>query len=73
MMPIVSSTATLDTHAQSSGARYCVERHTDSLGRVHQIVYLAAAGFDTNAALVGRAAALDAQLADEEAAAALGE
>ena len=67
-MSIVSSVAIVDDYAQSSGSKYVIERHTDSVGKVHQVgPYLADAGFNINARLVSRAIELAAQLADEEA------
>ena len=71
-MPIVSSVTIIDAHTQVSGGRYVIERHTDDLGKVHQVgPYLAPAGFDTAARLASRAIEIDTQLAEAEAAALL--
>lgn len=73
-MSIVSSVALEDTHTQPNGAKYVIERHTDSAARLHQIgPYLAEVGFDISARLASRAVDLAEQLAEEEALALLGE
>lgn len=63
-MPIVSSTFSAG-HAQLDGRKYVVEKHTDSVGGVHHVEYLAPAGADyqaiANARAVGIAEALAAQ------------
>ena len=67
-MPIVSSTNTIDAHAQQGGGRYVIERHTDDVGKVYQVgPYLAPEGFDTTARLASRAAQISDQLAEAEA------
>lgn len=69
-MSIVSSTHTVG-HAQIDGRRYLTERHTDHLGEVHQVEYLAAVGTDYNAVMAARAVQIEQQLAEAEAAALL--
>lgn len=72
-MPIISSTHTIDAHAQEGAGHYVVERHTDDAGVVHQIgPWLAPAGFDIDARLASRATELAEQLADAEALAVIG-
>lgn len=72
-MSIVSSEAIVDDYTQAGGGRYVVERHTDSTGTVHQVgPYLVDQGYDVQARLVTRAAEIDEQLAEAEAAALLG-
>jgi hypothetical protein len=73
-MPIVSSTHTIDAHTQQGGGRYVIERHTDDAGRVYQVgPWLAPVGFDVQARVTSRAAEINAQLAEAEAAQLLGE
>lgn len=66
-MSIVSSTYTLDDHAQADGRKYVTEMHTDSVGTVHTERYLAAVGADYQAIANARAAVIAAALADAEA------
>jgi hypothetical protein len=67
-MPIVSSTHTIDTHAQVGGGRYVIERHTDDAGRVYQVgPWLAPEGFDVAARVAARASQINEQLAEAEA------
>jgi hypothetical protein len=67
-MPIVSSEYITDAHAQSGGAKWTIERHTDSTGRVHTVgPYLWDGVADRAAILSARAAHLDEQLAEVEA------
>lgn len=69
-MPIVSSAYTIDAHTQSNGARWVVERHPSSDGRVIQHgPYLLPAGqgaAEAEAAMNARVASINARLADEE-------
>lgn len=67
-MAIVSSTHTVG-HAQIDGRRYVVESHTDHLGIVRAVEYLAAVGTNYVAVRAARAAQLDVQLAEAEASA----
>lgn len=67
-MPIVSSTHTVG-HEQADGRRYVTEQHTDDLGAVHLIDYLAAVGADYVAIRTARAAQINEALAEAEAAA----
>ena len=67
-MPITSSVYTTDAHAQGSGARWTIERHTDSTGRVHTAgPYLWDGVANRDALMAARAAQLDVQLAEAEA------
>jgi hypothetical protein len=73
-MPIASSTYTQDAHTQQGGGRYVIERHTDDAGQVYQVgPWLAPSGFDVQARVTSRAAEINAQLAEAEAAQLLGE
>lgn len=54
---------------QRDGRRWIREHHTDHLGVVHVITYLAAAAFDSAAALLARVATLELSLRDQEIAA----
>ena len=73
-MPIVSSAHTIDAHTQQGGGRYVIERHTDDAGQVYQVgPWLAPVGFDVQARVASRASEINAQLAEAEAAALLGE
>ena len=65
-MPIVSSTHTVG-HAQADGRRYVVEAHTDDLGAVLTVEYLAPANADYVAIRTARAAVMNEQLAEAEA------
>ncbi len=65
-MPIVSSTHTVG-HAQADGRSYVTEQHTDDIGAVHVIEYLAVAGADYTAIRTARASAISQQLAEAEA------
>jgi hypothetical protein len=67
-MAIVSSVIVEDA-IQRDGRRWVREHHTDHLGIVHAIAYLAAAGFDAAAALLARVATLEASLREREIAA----
>lgn len=64
-MPIVSSTFIVG-HEQVDGRRYVREQHTDSVGGVHTVEYLAAVGTDYQAVADARAVTIDAQLAEQE-------
>jgi len=69
-MPIVSSSYTIDAHAQGDGGHYVMESHTDNLGVVRRIQYHLPAGqgaTEADALLAMHAANLDAQLAESEA------
>lgn len=65
-MPIVSSTHVVG-HAQADGRRYVVESHTDDIGAVLTVEYLAPVDADHVAIRDGRAAAINEQLAEAEA------
>ena len=66
-MPIVSSTRVVGP-AQPDGRKYVAEAHTDHLGTVRNVEYLAAVGADYDAILAARATYIESYLADEEAA-----
>ena len=72
-----SSTFTTDAHTQPDGSRYVYERHTDVTGRVWQPhPWRAPAGWgdaEITAVITARAAQIDAQLAEAEALALMGE
>jgi hypothetical protein len=63
---IVSSVHEVDAHTQADGGRYVVERHTDSAGQVHTVLYLAPDGTDYVALRTARVLLLDKQLSDAE-------
>lgn len=65
-MAIVSSTHAVG-HAQVDGRHYVTELHTDSLGAVHVVEYLAEPGADHVAIRDARAALISEQLAAAEA------
>lgn len=65
-MPIITSTHTVG-HAQVDGRRYVTEQHTDDLGAVMTLEYLAAADADHVAIRTARAAQINEQLAEAEA------
>lgn len=65
-MPIVSSTHTIG-HAQIDGRRYVTERHTDDIGAVLEVEYLAADGADYTAIRAARASKINDELAEAEA------
>lgn len=65
-MPIVTSTHTAG-HAQVDGRRYVTEWHTDDLGAVITLEYLAAADADHAAIRTARAAQINDALAEAEA------
>lgn len=64
-MPIVNSTI-IEDRAQVDGRRFVRERHTDNLGAIQEVSYLAEAGADVNAAMTARVATLDAQAKAKE-------
>lgn len=70
-MPIVSSTHVVG-HAQADGRRYVTETHTDDLGAVVVIEYLAPVGADYVAIRTARAADLGEAMAVAEANAVIG-
>jgi hypothetical protein len=65
----IVSSAIAEDAIQRDGRRWLREHHTDHLGIVHVIAYLAAAGHDAAAALLARVAAIEAKLRDAEIAA----
>ena len=67
-MPIVLSEIVEDS-VQADGRRYVRERHTDNLGRVQFVVYLAEAGANASATMTARVLDLDAALVAAELAA----
>jgi hypothetical protein len=66
-MSIVSSVYVLDYHTQSDGRRYVRELHTDSVGVVHVVEYLAVSGADYQAIANARATTIETTLAEQEA------
>lgn len=69
-MSIVTSTHAVGT-AQKNGRAYVTETHTDHLGGVHRVEYLAAVGADYVAIRTARAAQIAVHLAEAEASALL--
>lgn len=69
MVRILSTETLVDAHPQADGTRYVIERHTDSLGRVHTVgPWMAPPGCDIDARARARAVELAEQLSvDEEA------
>jgi hypothetical protein len=67
-MPIVSSQIVED-RLQSDGRRHVRERHTDNLGRVQDVVYMAESGANVTTAMNARVADLNAALIAAELAA----
>ena len=65
-MPIVSSTHSVG-HQQADGRRYVTEQHTDDIGAVIVVEYLAADGADYVTARDARASAMNTALAEREA------
>ena len=68
-MPVVSSTYTADAHTQADGRRYVTERHVDSAGVEHLVMYLAPAEWgaaEYQAMMDARVAQIDSQLAAAE-------
>ena len=66
-MSIVSSTYQADSNSQPDGRRYVRELHTDSVGVVHVVEYLAASGADYQAIANARVTAIETTLAEQEA------
>ena len=66
-MPIVSSEYVLEGHTQADGRRYVNETHTDHLGGLHLVSYLAAVGADYAAIMASRVPGIEERLAEEEA------
>lgn len=60
-MSIISSVIAADD-AQSDGRRWILENHTDNLGVIYLVSYLANNGFDAAAALTARIATLEASI-----------
>ena len=67
VVSIVSSIHTVG-HAQVDGRHYVTEAHTDHLGVVHRVEYLAAVGTDYAAVRDARAVQIADRLAEDEAA-----
>lgn len=65
-MPIVSSTHTVG-HAQADGRSYVTELHTDDIGAVIRVEYLASPGTDYVAVRSARAQQINEQLAEAAA------
>lgn len=65
-MPIVSSTHAVG-NLQADGRRYVTESHTDDVGVVHSVEYLAAVNADYVAIRDVRVAQINEQLAEAEA------
>ncbi len=70
-MPIVSSTHTVG-HAQIDGRRYVAEFHTDDIGAVLRIEYLAVDGTNYVAVRDARVPIINTELAEAEARALIG-
>lgn len=65
-MPIVSSTHVVG-NLQADGRRYVTESHTDDVGSVHFVEYLAAVNADYVAIRDARVVQINEQLAEAEA------
>jgi len=63
---ITNSTYEFDGPVQADGRRYVRETHTDHLGALHLISYLAAVGADYSSIMAARVAQIEAGLADLE-------
>lgn len=69
-MPVLSSAFVYDGPVQRDGSRMVIETHQCANGVPDQrVVYFAPQGFDPSTLLADRAASINAQLADAEAAA----
>lgn len=64
-MPIVSSIITEDA-AQIDGRRRIAERHSDHIGGIHEVLYIAESGADASLMLPIRAALIEGQLTAAE-------
>ena len=62
----IASSLIVEDRAQVDGRRSVREHHTDHVGEVHAIAYLAESGADVSAALAPRAAQLEALLSDRD-------
>jgi hypothetical protein len=68
-MPVTASSFAFDGPVQKNGSRMVIERHQCANGVADQtFIYFAPAGFDPSTVLAGRATAINAALADAEAA-----
>lgn len=64
-MPITSSEI-IEDRAQIDGRRSIRERHTDDLGAMHHVSYLAEAAADVSAAMTARVPQIEAALVESE-------
>lgn len=64
-MSIVSSVIA-DDSAQSDGRRHIREEHTDHLGAIHRIFWMATAGQDVSVRMAARVPEIEATLQDRE-------
>lgn len=64
-MSIIASAVIAD-HPQAGGRRRVTEAHTDHLGGVHRVEYVAQAKVDVQAAMAARAPLIEAELAAAE-------
>jgi hypothetical protein len=64
---INNSTYEFDGPVQADGRRYIRETHTDHLGALHLISYLAAVGADYAGIMSSRVPGIEEQLAEAEA------
>ena len=69
----IATSVILWDQRQVDGRRYVRERHTDHLGAMHHVDYLAEFGQDVNAGLVASGTRIEAQLAESDVARFLGE
>ena len=70
-MPILSSSVVVDA-AQLDGRRHVIEHHTDHVGVIHPVFYLAEAGADVTLPLAARATQIADGLRETEVADNLG-
>lgn len=62
----IVSTSVIEEPVQKDGRRYVRERHTDELGEVHEVSYLAESGGNALTVAQGRAALIDNQIKELE-------
>ena len=67
-MPIISSTYTIDDHAQADGRRWVREQHTDHTGQTYTAEYLAPEDWDYETTLQARATNIGREIDRREAA-----
>ena len=66
---MITSSEIVEDRTQRDGRRMVQERHTDHVGRVEDVFYVAEAGADVEAAMLARVPVLEQQAIDRELAA----